>query len=71
MSRWGPAEHLLADLWEATVNRGRKKSKPPIKFPRPTEADRPQTTSERETKKSRRRDKLLRLQARQRAALNK
>ena len=61
VSRWGPTEHLLADLWEQMRNKGKPKGKKWSPYPRPTVADRPQPESERRARSERRRAKLLRI----------
>ncbi|MGB3301776.1 MAG: hypothetical protein WBA98_03720 [Gordonia sp. (in: high G+C Gram-positive bacteria)] len=61
VSRWGPTEHLLADLWEQARNKGKPKGKKWAQYPRPTVADRPKPASERRERSARRRAKLLRI----------
>lgn len=60
IARWGPTEHLLADLWELWANRGRRKGSKERKYPRPTKQDRPIPQSERLARAQRKREKLLR-----------
>lgn len=60
VARWGPGEHLLADVWEVLANKDRKKGAAPAKYPRPVPQKRGPSMSEKVARAARRRAKLLR-----------